>query len=202
MATVGDGVATFDGQAGINTFDLSQTSAAATVNLATGTATSAQTAAATLVSIQNVVGGLGNDTITGDANNNVFFAAVGDGNDSYTGGGGIDTYDLSRTAAGATVNLGLGTATSADTGTDTLVGIENVVGSAGNDRFVATVGDGNNSYNGGLGTDTYDLSATSAAATVNLALTTASADQRAGRHRHAGRDRERDRRFGQRHHHR
>ena len=140
----------------------------ATVNLVTGTATSAQTGAATLVSIQNVVSGLGNDTITGDAGNNVFFAAVGDGNDSYTGGGGTDTYDLSLTAAGTTVNLGLGTATGADTGTDTLVGFTNVVGSTGNDRFVANTGDGNNSYDGGLGTDTYDLSATAAAATVNL----------------------------------
>ena len=173
VATVGDGVATYDGQAGTNTYDLSQTSAAATVNLGTGTASSAQTGTATLVSIQNVVSGLGNDTIIGDANNNTFLAAVGDGNDSYTGGAGTDTYDLSGTAAGATVNLGLGTATGPDTGTDTLAGIENVVGSAGNDRFVATVGDGNNGYNGGLGTDTYDLSATSAAATVNLALTTA-----------------------------
>ena len=85
VATVGDGVATFDGQAGVNTLDMSQTSAAATVNLVVGTATSAQTGAATLVSIQNVVSGLGNDTITGDANNNTFFAAVGDGNDAYTG---------------------------------------------------------------------------------------------------------------------
>ena len=106
VATVGDGVATFDGQAGVNTLDLSQISADATVNLVTGTATSAQTGAATLVSIQNVVSGLGNDTITGDASNNTFFAAVGDGNDSYTGGGGTDTYDLSLTAAGTTVNLG------------------------------------------------------------------------------------------------
>src|SRR6185436_3728496 len=95
----------------------------ATVNLAAGTATSSQTSAATLVAIQNVVDGLGNDTITGDANANVFFATVGDGNDSYTGGGGVDTYDLSLTAAGATVNLKAGTSTSADTGTDTLVGI-------------------------------------------------------------------------------
>ena len=178
VATVGDGVATFDGQAGVNTVDMSQISAAATVNLVTGTATSAQTAAATLVSIQNVVDGLGNDTITGDANDNMFFATVGDGNDSYTGGGGNDTYDLSLTAAGATVNLGAGTSTGADTGTDTLAGIANVVGSAGNDRFVATVGDGNNSYDGGAGTDTYDLSATSAAATVNLATGTARAARR------------------------
>jgi Ca2+-binding RTX toxin-like protein len=171
-ATVGDGIATFDGQAGTNTFDLSQISADATVNLAAGTASSAQTGAATLIAVQNVVGGLGNDTITGDANNNTFFAAVGDGNDSYTGGAGSDTYDLSRTAAGATVNLWVGTATSADTGTDTLVGIENLVGSTGDDRFVAAIGDGNNSYDGGAGNDTYDLSATAAAATVNLALAT------------------------------
>ncbi len=185
MATVGDGVATFDGQAGVNTVDMSQLSAAATVNLVTGTATSAQTAAATLVSIQNVVSGLGNDTITGDANNNMFFAAAGgDGNDSYTGGGGIDTYDLSLTAADAVVNLGAGNSTSADTGTDTLVGITKVVGSAGNDRFVAAVGDGNNSYNGGAGSDTYDLSASVTAATVNLAAGTASFAGEVGADRH------------------
>ena len=87
---------------------------------------------------------------------------------------GTDTYDLSGTTAGATVNLGLGTSTSAATGTDTLTSIENVIGGSGNDTFVASVGDGNNSYNGGAGTDTYDLSATTANATVNLALGTAS----------------------------
>ena len=69
VATVGDGIATYDGQAGVNTYDLSQTSAAATVNLAAGTASSAQTGSDTLVSIQNVVSSLGNDTITGDGNN-------------------------------------------------------------------------------------------------------------------------------------
>ena len=203
VATVGDGIATFDGQGGVNTYDLSQTSAAATVNLAVGTATSAQTGAATLVSIQNVVSGLGNDTISGDGNNNTFFATVGDGNDAYTGNAGIDTYDLSGTAAGATVNLGLQTSTSLDTGSDTLKTIENVVGSAGNDSFVAAVGDGNNSYNGGLGTDTYDLSASVAAATVNLTTGTASFlgevgfDTLGTEH-----DRERGRRLGQRHAHR
>ena len=57
------------------------------------------------------------------------------------------------------VNLGLGTASSAQTGTDTLVGVENVTGSSGNDTFVASVGDGNNTYNGSAGNDTYDLSA-------------------------------------------
>jgi len=200
VATIGDGKATFDGQAGSNTYDLSTTSAAATVNLATvtGTATSAQTADATLVSVQNVVGGtgadtitgsavggvftggFGNDTVVGGAGNDTFVATVGDGNDSYTGGLGIDTYDLSGTSANATVTLALATAQliSAQAGTDTLVGIENVIGGTGNDRFVASVtGDGNNSYNGGLGTNTYDLSATTAAATVNLLTGTATSSQ-------------------------
>ena len=166
VATVGDGNATYDGQAGINTYDLSQTSADATVNLVTGKASSVQTGSDTLVSIQNVVSSLGNDTITGDANNNVFFAAVGDGNDSYTGGGGIDTYDLSQDRRPAPRSTSqLGTAAGADTGTDTLVGFTNVVGSAGQ-RHASwpTAGDGNNSYDGGLGSDTYDLSATAAAA--------------------------------------
>ena len=125
-----------------------------------------------------LTGGPGNDTLIGNGGNNslngglgndTFFATVGDGNDTYTGGGAIDTYDLSLTAADATVNLGAGSSFSAETGIDTLVGISNVVGSTGNDRFVASIGDGNNSYDGGPGIDTYDLSATSAAATVNLA---------------------------------
>jgi large repetitive protein len=275
VATIGDGNDGYDGGTGTDTYDLSQTSAAATVSLAAGTAASLQTGNDTLVAIENVIGssgsdsiagdassnnlsggagndaldggagadtmtggtgndtytvdnaadvvveaggqgtdtvnasvsyslaagseienltarvatglslagnefnntitgGGGNDTLTGGLGNDRFVATVGDGSDAYDGGLGTDTYDLSGTTAGAIVNLGLGTSTSADTGTDTVTAIENVVGSAGNDIFVASVGDGNNSYNGGAGTDTYDLSATTANATVNLAQGTAS----------------------------
>ena len=46
-------------------------------------------------------------------------------------------------------------------------------GDGGDDLFKATVGDGNATYDGQTGTDTYDLSATSAAATVSLAAGTA-----------------------------
>jgi Ca2+-binding RTX toxin-like protein len=222
VASVGDGNATYDGQAGINTYDLSLTSAAATVNLAAGTATSAQTGSDTLVSIQSLIGssgndvltgndlgntltgGAGNDTLTGGAGDDTFSATVGDGNDSDNGGGGINTYDLSRTTTGATVNLLLGTATSAQTGSDTLVSIQNVIGSsgndvitgndsgntltggagndtltggAGNDTFIATAGDGNDIYNSGGGFNTYDLSQTSAAATVDLLRAVANSAQ-------------------------
>ena len=115
-----------------------------------------------------LIGAAGNDTLTGGAGDDKFRARAADGNDTYDGGIGNDTYDLSLTTAGATVNLGLGTATSAVTGTDTLISIENVTGSSGDDTFMASVGDGNNVYNGGAGNDTYDLSATTANAVVNL----------------------------------
>jgi Ca2+-binding RTX toxin-like protein len=42
------------------------------------------------VTVENVIGGLGNDTITGDANNNVITG--GPGNDILKGGGGDDTF--------------------------------------------------------------------------------------------------------------
>jgi Ca2+-binding RTX toxin-like protein len=94
----------------------------------------------------------GNDTMFGGAGNDTFIAVSGDGNDAYDGGSGTDTYDLSGTTAAATVNLGLGTSTSTQAGTDTLTGIENVVGSSANDTIT---GDGqNNVLDGGKGADT------------------------------------------------
>src|SRR5207237_309109 len=71
-------------------------------------------------------------------------ATVNDGTDTYTGGAGTDTYDLSLTTAGATVTATV--ATSAEIGTDTLATIENIIGSQGND--VITVGAGGNVIDG------------------------------------------------------
>ncbi|QQR40404.1 M10 family metallopeptidase C-terminal domain-containing protein [Devosia rhizoryzae] len=50
-------------------------------------------------------------------------------------------------------------------------------GGGGNDTFFATIGDGNDRYTGNAGTDLYDLSATSAAAVVNLTNGTATSAQ-------------------------
>ena len=154
VATVGDGNDAYDGGLGTDTYDLSGTTAGATVNLGLGTSTSADTGTDTLTSIENVIGSSGNDT---------FVASVGDGNNSYNGGAGTDTYDLSATTANATVNLALGTASSLDIGTDTLTlnTIENVTGGAGNDTLVGNAqnnvligGAGNDTLNGGAGNDT------------------------------------------------
>jgi Ca2+-binding RTX toxin-like protein len=113
-------------------------------------------------------GGAGNDTLTGGTGDDRFIATIGDGNDTYTGGAGSDTYDLSLTSAGAAVTTA--TATSTQTGADTLATIENIIGSQGNDTItfaaganvldgqggndIINAGTGNDTLNGGLGNDT------------------------------------------------
>ncbi|HSV82047.1 MAG TPA: hypothetical protein VLK85_22880, partial [Ramlibacter sp.] len=122
-----------------------------------------------------ITGGLDNDTVNGGAAADTFVATLNDGDDSYTGDVGIDTYDLSATAAGAVVNLVTGTASSADIGADTLATIENVIGSQGNDTITSNGGqnlidgqDGDDNIStgggvdrlvGGLGNDTMNSGA-------------------------------------------
>jgi Ca2+-binding RTX toxin-like protein len=117
-----------------------------------------------------ITGGAGADVLTGGGNadalaggegNDRFVATAGDGDDTYNGGADIDTYDLSGTTANANVNLANGTASSGQTGTDTLISIENVIGSQGANTLTGTAGDnvldglgGNDTLNGGAGNDT------------------------------------------------
>jgi Ca2+-binding RTX toxin-like protein len=103
----------------------------------------------------------GDDFVQGGAGADTFIATVDDGDDTYDGGNGTDTYNLSQTAAAATVLLAAGTATSAETGSDTLISIANVIGSAGSDTItgngqanVFTGGAGDDTLNGGAGNDT------------------------------------------------
>ena len=86
-------------------------------------------------------GGLGNDTLVG-----------GDGDDNLVGGGGSDTASYFN--AGAAVTVSLATTAQQNTlgaGKDILSGIENLTGSAFNDRL--TGNDGNNVIDGGAGAD-------------------------------------------------
>jgi len=92
VATIGDGNDVYDGGAGTDTYTLAGTSADATVNLLLGVASSAQTGNDTLANIENVTGGSGNDTLTGNALNNVIVG--GAGNDTLSGGtAGTDTLN-------------------------------------------------------------------------------------------------------------
>jgi Ca2+-binding RTX toxin-like protein len=184
-----------------DTLAYSNGSASVTVNLATGTASGF----ASMAGVDNVTGGNSGDTLTGNgaantinggggadfitggagadnlqggAGADTFIATIGDGNDTINGNGGIDTYDLSGTTAGATITVV--SSTSAQTGVDVLLQVENIIGSQGNDNITLngnvnvidgqggndtinaggdadTVigGDGNDSLNGGAGNDTF-----------------------------------------------
>ena len=102
--------------------------------------------------------GTGNDYAYGGAGNDTFVARIGDGNDVYIGDAGSDTLDMRAITAAARVDLGngagsLGTATSAQSGSDKMVGIENVYTGAGNDTITAS--NAINMMNGGAGSDVY-----------------------------------------------
>lgn len=76
-------------------------------------------------------GGAGNDRLVGGAGDDVFFLDVG--NDVIDGGAGIDWLALAGTV-GVTVDLG-GSSRDGAFGKDRISGVENIVGSAGNDRL-------------------------------------------------------------------
>jgi Ca2+-binding RTX toxin-like protein len=115
--------------------------------------------------------GAGDDAVFGGAGNDLVVAEIGDGNDVYfgddsDGGAGIDTLDMSAATANTTVNLGSGplsngTASSSQTGNDTIWGIENVNTGSGNDTITAS--NAANVMNGGSGNDIYRFTSASAA---------------------------------------
>jgi Ca2+-binding RTX toxin-like protein len=221
---IDDGNDSYDGSGGNDTYDMSSAVFNANVNLATGTANSEDTGHDTLLNIENVTTGSGNDQIVGDDNDNqfvtnsgddeisagagndsirsgdgndVFVAGSGpthssDGDDYYDGGNGIDTYDTSSISTAVTIDLDAGAATGSEIGLDYLTNVENVItGSAddvvigndganivetgaGNDTFVAVAGaegesDGDDRYDGGDGTDTYDTSDIATSVVIDLA---------------------------------
>ncbi len=115
--------------------------------------------------------GAGNDTVFGGEGDDLIVAEVGDGNDVYygdasDGDSGVDTLDISAATVNVTVNLGSGalangSASSSQTGNDTLWGIENVYTGSGNDTITAS--NAVNVINGGAGNDTFRFLSASAA---------------------------------------
>lgn len=94
-------------------------------------------------------GGAGNDKLAGGGGNDILIGGAGD--DRLFGNAGIDTADYSADIAGVIVRLHAGQATDGWGNRDSLSGIENILGSAHNDRLE---GDSNaNEINGNGGND-------------------------------------------------
>lgn len=138
-----------------------------------------------------VNGGAGNDIVYGNIGHDKLEGAAGDdtliggaGNDTINGGEGTNTVDYSISAKGVLVNLGntqnlngitvlAGTARDGLVGTDTLLAIENVTGSAYNDFICGDMADnlldgstGNDWLYGGGGADTFVYRADGGADTI------------------------------------
>ena len=113
-------------------------------SLATGTGGQTGTLEAdTYTSIDNLTGGAGDDTLTGNAQNNVL-----------NGGAGSDTASYADRVAGQNVLASLATGTGGQISTaeaDMYTSIENLTGGGGNDTLLGTTA--SNAFDGGGGTD-------------------------------------------------
>jgi serralysin len=108
-----------------------------------------------------LAGTSGANILNGAAGNDALDGALGD--DAIDGGSGSDTASYASSFTGVSVSLALAGAPQAtgDTGSDTLVSIENLSGSFFNDSLTGDSGnnvltglDGNDVLNGGVGSDT------------------------------------------------
>jgi len=115
-----------------------------------------------------LIGGAGNDRLDGGAGSDLLFGEAGDdelfsdvAHNRLDGGDGIDTANYSSVVAGLEINLFGGFAgfppiktvyTSSEILPDTLISIENIVGSQGNDSI--TGNDRDNRITGFVGNDT------------------------------------------------
>ena len=150
-----------DGGSGVDTISYAGSSAAVTVNLGVTTAqTGGYAAGDTLFNIENIIGSSYNDIITGSSLAN-----------RIEGASGVDTVSYANSTAAVNVNLGLTTAQSGGYAAgDTLVSIENIIGSAYNDTLTGS--SASNKIDGGAGIDTVSYASSNAAVNVNLAVTT------------------------------
>ena len=190
-----------DGGFGIDTATYAGEGAAVTVNLRTGVATGAGTDS--LVSIENVVGGSGNDTLVSGAGDNVLNGGAGTDTVSYAGTTGSVIVNLSAAAVTAGSTTVAANRSAGAAGIDTLIAIENATGGDGDDTLVGSAaanalegragndnleggdgndtligGDGNDTLVGGAGVDTASYAGATAA--VNVDLVTGGATGAAG----------------------
>ena len=153
------------GGLGTDTADYSASLSAVTVNLSSGTGTGGDAQGDTLSGIENLLGSVADDILTGDGGVNVLDGGSGNdtlsgmagddslvgglgndvlagglGADALDGGAGNDTADYTASSAAVTVNLATNTATGGDAQGDTFTSIENLTGSTFADLLTGDAG--------------------------------------------------------------
>ena len=129
-----------------------------------------------------LIGGNGNDVLYGLGGDDVLLGGEGNdnliggaGNDTMDGQGGADRANYFNALAGVSVNLATGIASDGYSGTDTLLGIENITGSNFSDNLTGDANtndffgeDGNDTIDGQGGTDRANYIDSISGVTVNL----------------------------------
>ncbi len=149
-----------DGGAGEDTADYGNSTGAVTVSLLIGGPQNTGVGLDTLIGIENLTGGSGNDSLTGDIFDNVLNGGGGSdtlvgglGNDILDGGGAADLLDFSALGSSMTLDFTLtGPNTQSALGFDTLLNIEWVIATNFNDTL--TGAGGSDEFWGGGGADT------------------------------------------------
>jgi Ca2+-binding RTX toxin-like protein len=157
----------YDGGTGKDWIDYRTSTVAVNVNLATGQGHLGLAEGDTYKNIENIRGSAGDDTLIGDDNANVIYGGAGSdhleggggndmfytagGYDSIDGGTGVDTLSYADSWDKVIVNLATGVGQYGSASRDTIINIENLIGS----KFADTLtGDaGNNMLNGAAEND-------------------------------------------------
>src|SRR6185436_7789155 len=170
-----------DGGAGVDTLDTTAFTGDYVVNLATGLT---NFVGESFINMENLISGVGNDTLTGTTGANTINGGDGDdiinggggsdtslggnGNDyifavlgtpeSIDGGAGVDTLDTTAFTGDYVVNLATGLTNFVG---ESFINMENLISGVGNDTLTGTTGantinggDGDDIINGGGGSDT------------------------------------------------
>ena len=173
----GAGADMLDGGAGVDWASYVLAAEGVTVSLATGTGTGGQADGDRLIDIENLLGGEGDDRLSGDAQanqidgrggNDTLTGGAGDdeltggaGADVLNGGAGVDWASYELATEGVTVSLETGTTgTGGQAEGDRLIDIENLLGGEGDDHLSGDAGanrlrglGGNDRLTGGAGDD-------------------------------------------------
>jgi Ca2+-binding RTX toxin-like protein len=182
----GDGNDSINGMGGTDRVDYRNARGNVSVNLLNGFAQDGSGGTDTLANIEDVRGSRDfANNITGSAANNYLLG--GNADDWFDGGAGNDTIDggadgqfgdfvnYGSATSAVNVNLTTGVAAGTSSGTDTLVRIEHIQDSNFNDTLVGTAGinffnlsGGNDSVDGGAGSDAVFYESAGSGVTVNL----------------------------------
>lgn len=161
---------TLDGGGGIDTVSFADAFGSITVDLAiTVLQSTGSTGGDLITGFEHAIGGQFADALKGDATANRLDGGLGndtlegrDGNDTLTGGDGVDVASYASAGTAVRVDLAITTAqATGGAGSDTLVEVEGLLGSAFADTLLGGAGDdsldgngGNDSLDGRAGNDT------------------------------------------------